>query len=259
MKFEFKAIGKITSSSYPGKFGTPRQPGLTPLSRAFIYLNPDVQPELSLNGLSEYSHLWVIFVFHQNASERFHAKVHPPRLAGKTMGLFATRTPHRPNPIGLSLVQIEEVTPMGIWVSGIDFIEDTPVLDIKPYLPEVETRPEARSGWTAGLSLTPIEVLWEKEHLNQIQEYEIKNAQKNIRGLIEQTLSLDPRPTIYKGYEGVPSGGREDVSAPAAAPYREVHAVRIYNLDVHFKFETPHQIRILKILKFERDRNPQGR
>jgi tRNA (adenine37-N6)-methyltransferase len=226
-----KKIGTI-QSCYKDKFGTPRQPGLAQDSRAFIHLAPEVQPEFSLDGLQGYTHLWVLFIFHKNTSTNFHAKVHPPRLDGKSMGVFATRSPHRPNPIGLSLVKIDEVTSTGVWVSGIDFIDDTPVIDIKPYIKEIESVQEARSGWVENLPMHEISVEWSTDHLNFVSEYENKNSLSKLKQLIEQTLSLDPRPRVYKGYEGEKS------------PYRESHAVRIYDLDVHFSFVTPKQIRV---------------
>ena len=99
-------------SCYPDKFGTPRQPGLVSGARAELKLRSDLQPELALQGLEGFSHIWLIFIFHKNQSARYHAKVHPPRLKGEPIGLFATRTPHRPNPIGLSLVELVEIRVM---------------------------------------------------------------------------------------------------------------------------------------------------
>ena len=130
-------IGYI-ESCFKDKFGTPRQPGLVKKAWAKLKIRADLQPEESLQGLEGFSHVWLIWVFHQNKVSRYHAKVHPPRLGGKSMGLFATRTPHRPNPIGLSLVEIVRVEKDGIVVSGADLVDGTPILDIKPYLQEVE-------------------------------------------------------------------------------------------------------------------------
>lgn len=235
--FEIKYIGHV-KSCYPDKFGTPRQPGLAPHARAFLKLSPEVQPEFSLQGLNEFSHLWVIFQFHKNNTARFHAKVHPPRLGGETVGVFATRSPHRPNPIGLSLVEIVSVENDGVWVRGVDLIEGTPIIDLKPYLPQIESKPNALGGWSNKQPLTPIEILWPSDGQLTLQKW---SSDKNISpdeitALIEDTLKLDPRPVVYRGFEGEES------------PYRDAHAVRIYDLDIHFHFVTPTQIQIDKIV-----------
>ncbi|GIL16641.1 MAG: tRNA (N6-threonylcarbamoyladenosine(37)-N6)-methyltransferase TrmO [Oligoflexia bacterium] len=226
----------IVRSCYPDKFGTPRQPGLVKHSWARIEFKPEMQPEESLQGLEGFTHLWIIFEFHKNKSDRFHAKVHPPRLGGQTMGVFATRSPHRPNPIGLSLVEIVRVEKDGVVVSGIDLIEGTPVLDIKPYLPEIEAVPLAKNGWTDQVPKKEIQISWTEDQLQEIQAWSKKIGQPNLRDLIEETLQQDPRPTVYKGYEG------------GESPYRSNHAVRFFDGDVHFEFTSPTEIRILKVI-----------
>lgn len=230
-----KKIG-IVESCYQDKFGTPRQPGLAPASLAWIRINKEWQPESALQGLSEFSHLWVIFEFHQNTNKTYHSKVHPPRMGGKQIGVFATRSPHRPNSLGLSLVKIEKVEGDSILISGIDLVDGTPVLDIKPYLPEIESIPEARSGWTSQAEERKIFVEWNEEQIAQISDWAEKIQKPELRRLIEQTLCLDPRPLVYRGYEG------------QSSPYREMHAVRIYDGDIHFMFKNPETIEIKKIL-----------
>lgn len=230
-----KAIG-IVESCYRDKFGTPRQPGLAPSSMAKIKIHKEWQPEQALEGLEGFSHLWVIFEFHQNKTAGYHAKVHPPRLGGKQMGVFATRSPHRPNNIGLSLVKIERITKDEVWVSGIDLVDGTPVLDIKPYLPEVESIPTAKSGWAGEVSTEQKEVVWPEELLARLGEWEKKIQASGLRNLVEETLRLDPRPVVYRGFEGQES------------PYRQVHAVRLYDGDIHFEFETPTRI-VIRDLK----------
>lgn len=230
-----KKIGTV-QSCYPDKFGTPRQPGLVPSSSARIQIDREWQPEAALDGLSDFSHLWVIFEFHQNTNKTYHAKVHPPRLGGKQMGVFATRSPHRPNSLGLSLVKIEKVEGDSIWISGIDLVDGTPVFDIKPYLPEVESIPQASSGWTSQTMDKEISIEWSEEQLILVSGWSEKIQKPRLRALIEETLGLDPRPLIYRGYEG------------QSSPYRETHAVRIYNGDIHFLFRNPHIIEIKKIV-----------
>jgi tRNA-Thr(GGU) m(6)t(6)A37 methyltransferase TsaA len=233
----------IIDSCYQDKFGTPRQPGLVPESLAKIKIFPEFQPADSLQGLEKFTHVWLVFWFHQNKTARFHAKVHPPRLQGQSIGVFATRSPHRPNPIGLSLVQLERVESDGIVVRGIDIISGTPILDIKPYLPEVESQPQASSGWTETQALesaettvnTEIAVEWDNENLNRLELWQQKFQRTQLKELIEKTLKLDPRPLLYKGFEETES------------PYRSTHAVRFYEGDVHFKFVSSKRIQILDV------------
>lgn len=238
-----KFIG-VVESCYPDKFGTPRQPGLVPDSKAFLRLNKEWQPEDSLSGLDGFSHLWILFWFHKNSeSSRFHAKVFPPRMGGDKVGVFSTRSPHRPNPIGLSLLKIESIEKEGVWVSGIDLIEGTPIVDLKPYLPYAESISDARGGWTENKTQkAPINI----EFLcTEILE-KWKQKRPEIENLIKQTLSLDPRPNVYKGYEG------ED------SPYRSKHAVRLYEGDVHFEFLTPELIQVFDI-RFMNDEIPDSK
>lgn len=231
---QVQPIGFI-KSCYQDKFGTPRQPGLVPNSRAWIHFEKIWQPEISLQGLEQYSHVWVIFHFHQNGNERFHAKVHPPRMNGESIGVFATRSPHRPNPIGLSLVKIESIRDGVLEISGVDLVEGTPVLDIKPYLPSVEAIPEATAGWTAAALNERATIAWGDQALKNLREWETKSG-KNLQSLIEETISLDPRPLVYKGFEG------ED------SKYRQNHAIRLYDGDVHFAFTGPGTVMINEIL-----------
>ncbi|MDG0817089.1 tRNA (N6-threonylcarbamoyladenosine(37)-N6)-methyltransferase TrmO [Bdellovibrio svalbardensis] len=228
-------IGYI-ESGFKDKFGTPRQPGLVKKALAKLKIRADLQPAEALQGLEGFSHVWLIWVFHQNKVARYHAKVHPPRLGGKSMGLFATRTPHRPNPIGLSLVELVSVEKDGIVVSGADLVDGTPILDIKPYLPEVESVPDARTGWPAEVVKDPIHVEFTEKAQNLLLEWQGRNPDKSLREIIEETLKLDPRPVVYRGYEEKDS------------PYRSEHAVRLFDGDIHFKFESPTLVRVLDIL-----------
>ena len=229
-------IGFI-ESCFKDKFGTPRQPGLVKNAWARLKIRAELQPEEALQGLEGFSHVWLIWVFHQNKVSRYHAKVHPPRMGGKSIGLFATRTPHRPNPIGLSLVELIKVEKDGIIVSGADLVDGTPILDIKPYLPEVESIPNAKTGWTSEVSKNEIQVEFTESALTLLAQWQQRNPDKPLREVIEQTLKLDPRPVVYRGYES----GEE-------SPYRNKHAVRLFDGDVHFQFESPTLVRVFDIL-----------
>lgn len=233
LTYQFEPIGYL-ESCYKDKFGTPRQPGLAPHSIAKLKISASLQPELALDGLQGFSHIWIIFVFHQNKSARYHAKVHPPRLEGETMGLFATRTPHRPNPIGLSLVKLASIEKDTLWLHGVDLVDGTPILDVKPYLPEIESISAASGGWTEqaatksvlkcewGLAEEKLKHWFEK--LCLIDLWPKTGKIDDLRYLVEETLVLDPRPTIYKA---------QDTENPI---YRTRHSVRILNGDIDFEF-----------------------
>ncbi|KAD3066334.1 hypothetical protein E3N88_34213 [Mikania micrantha] len=135
----------IIRSCFSTRNGTPRQPLIVPLARACLMFDTTLVPPASLEGLEEYSHCWIIYVFHLNTDldklwknpsrSKLKAKVRVPRLKGEKMGLFATRSPHRPCPIGLTVAKVESVQGNSILLSGVDLVDGTPVLDVKPYLP----------------------------------------------------------------------------------------------------------------------------
>jgi len=186
------AIGQIRSE-FQQKFGVPKQPGLAPALRAVIELKDERAHESALRGLDECSHLWVIFVFHMSAPFSG-ATVRPPVLGGeKRVGVFATRSPHRPNPLGLSLVKIEAVEfhegRARIHVSGHDFVDGTPVLDIKPYIASYDVPVGESFHWTDHARGQTLAVTWSDEAAKVAAEH---------REAIEQVLRLDPRPRNAK-------------------------------------------------------------
>ncbi len=202
-----------------------------------------------LEGLSEFSHVWLIFVFHKNANKRVHAKVHPPRLDGDKIGVFATRSPHRPNPIGLSVVKLEKIQGNSLYLSGIDLIDGTPILDIKPYVPQADCLPLATGGWTdRQIAERPLVVKFSEESLTQIHERERSSSTehpRDLKTLIRETLELDPRPGFYKG------------TADNQNPYTDVYGVGIENLNVVFQMKDE----VATILRLEnwQDWRSQGR
>ncbi|XP_006629903.2 tRNA (adenine(37)-N6)-methyltransferase [Lepisosteus oculatus] len=147
-------IGYI-ESCFATKTGTPRQPTICTSSRATLRIKKAVfnNPEHSLVGLDQYSHVWIIFIFHKNGHQSYKAKVKPPRLNGLKTGVFSTRSPHRPNAIGLTLARLEKIAGDTVHLSGIDMIEGTPVLDIKPYIPDYDA-PHTRALDTVGSAST---------------------------------------------------------------------------------------------------------
>ena len=140
----------VVHSPYTQKFGIPRQPQLAPSARLCIELLPPLNADC-VRGLEGFGMIWVQFVFHGVLDEGWSPLVRPPRLGGKQkMGVLATRSPHRPNPLGLSLLKLEHIdTSRGVrlWCSGGDLLDGTPVLDIKPYIPFVEAHPDAAAGF----------------------------------------------------------------------------------------------------------------
>lgn len=200
MEFTFPAIG-IVHSCFKEKFGIPRQPGLAPLARAEIELLPPYDDRSAFDGLEGCTHLWIQFVFHVNKHVNTRAewkpKVKPPRLGGnKSLGVFATRSPTRPAPIGLSVVRfdgiIEHEGKLLVQISGIDLLEGTPVLDIKPYVPYVDCVLDAENTFAAAPP-TPIPVEIPAELLAQCAAYQSRTG-TDLAGLITQILQQDPRP-----------------------------------------------------------------
>ena len=183
----------VMHSDFPTKFGIPRQSGLAENLRSTIVFQPKYRNPDALRGLSDYSHLWLIWQFSESVRTDWTPTVRPPRLGGNTrMGVFATRSPFRPNPIGLSCVTIEQVqmdSPEGpvIIVGGADLMDGTPIYDIKPYLPYVDSHPEARGGFGAAQLGHALEVDFPPELLERIEA----DKREAIIGILKE----DPRPS----------------------------------------------------------------
>jgi tRNA-Thr(GGU) m(6)t(6)A37 methyltransferase TsaA len=149
----FKIIARI-HSDFPDKFGIPRQSGLVDALRAEIVFEPEYRRQEAVRGLEGFSHLWLIWEFSRAIREDWSPTVRPPRLGGNTrLGVFATRSPFRPNPVGLSCVRLagidtEAANGPVLRVAGADLMDGTPILDIKPYIPYADCRPDARGGFT---------------------------------------------------------------------------------------------------------------
>ena len=182
-------------NDFPTKFGLPRQSGLVPELVSTIVFEPEFRVAEALRGIETYTHLWLIWGFHQAVREGekqdWRPTVRPPRLGGNTrMGVFATRSPFRPNPIGLTVVKLLAVedTAEGkvLVVSGADMMDGTPVYDIKPYLPYVDSIPEAAGGFTEEKAAYHLAVDFPAEFLTQVPE----NQREALLGVLAQ----DPRP-----------------------------------------------------------------
>jgi len=196
MNVNFPVIGLI-HSCFKEKFGIPRQPGLVPLAKARLELLPPYNHRAALDGLEGCSHVWIQFVFHANKREEWKPKVKPPRLGGnKSLGIFATRSPTRPAPIGLSVVKLDTIEECGgklfLHLSGIDLLDGTPVLDIKPYLPYADLVPEAVNRF-AEAAPQLIAVDFSPVTAGFCKEYQ-QTHQLDLANLIRQILQQDPRP-----------------------------------------------------------------
>ncbi len=195
MQYSFEPIGFVRSS-YTERMEAPRQaPGGAP---GRIELLPGHGFEDALEGLDAWDYAWVLFVFHKNVEQGrgWRPKVQPPRSAEKH-GVFATRSPHRPNPIGLSCVRIERVEGLVVHVRELDLLDGTPVLDLKPYVPYADARPDAKSGWLDPQDPAPTwQVTFAKEALAQLAWLEARGVA--LRPRIEAALALGPRPHAYR-------------------------------------------------------------
>jgi tRNA-Thr(GGU) m(6)t(6)A37 methyltransferase TsaA len=199
--FNFISIG-IINSCYKEKFGIPRQPNLVDSAQAKLYLNQDFSEE-SVRGLEGFSHIWLSFVFHDTQAQGWKPMVRPPRLGGnKKVGIFASRSTFRPNPLGLSVVELTKVehTKTGIVLSlaGCDLLDDTPIVDIKPYLSYVDAIPDAKSGFAQEMPDIKLEVNFSQK-ANQDIEKAAQRLGQDIKLLIKQVLQLDPRPSYQQG------------------------------------------------------------
>jgi tRNA-Thr(GGU) m(6)t(6)A37 methyltransferase TsaA len=189
----FNLIGTIRSC-YGEKFGIPRQPGLVKSAVATLELLPPFNMPDAVRGLEDFSHVWIIFLFHQSAREQWKATVRPPRLGGnERVGVFASRSNFRPNPIGLSVVELQEIEGTTLKLGGGDFLDGTPVLDIKPYIPYADCIRGAHGAFAdaAPEPVNRVEFSDEAEHALQTLENKNRPA---LRQLVCDMLAYNPRP-----------------------------------------------------------------
>ena len=186
MDYTMRVIAHI-QSDLSTKFGVPRQSGLVPELESAVIFEPEYRNPEALRGLEGFSHLWLVWVFDQAVRSQWSPTVRPPRLGGnRRMGVFATRSPFRPNPIGLSCVELAGVEPGPVLrVRGVDLMNGTPVLDIKPYLPYADCRPEALEGFAPAPG-EALEVVIPPELLERVEP----GRRAALRGVLAQ----DPRP-----------------------------------------------------------------
>lgn len=219
-----QVIGHVYSP-YKEKFSIPRQANIVKYAKGYIEFLPDYSDLDMLDGISEYSHLWLIFIFHQTADQGWKSKVRPQRLGGnKKMGVLATRSTFRPNPIGLSCVALDKAEKcengkLRIYVEGLDLVDGTPIIDVKPYLPYADIIPHARSYFATDAPTGSLKVDF-MPHLAE-KLIDCEQQYSNFKHFVCQVLAQDPRP-VYKQ-------GKDD---------NKTYGVKLVNWDVRFKIES---------------------
>lgn len=182
-------------SQFPEKFGIPRQSGLVEELKARVVFEPEYRDPQALRGLEGFSHIWLIWQFSRSMGAGWSPTVRPPRLGGnERMGVFATRSPFRPNPMGLSCVKLEKVelsTSEGpvLWVAGADLMDGTPIYDIKPYLPYADCKPQAVGGFASAPKEATLTVDFPAQLLERVPQ--------ELREALTGVLAQDPRPTYH--------------------------------------------------------------
>ena len=226
--FTFTKIGFI-KSCYQEKFGIPRQPRLETESISELILLPPYNDLNSIREIQQFSHLWLLFIFDQTQKAKWKALIRPPRLGGnKRIGVFASRSTFRPNPIGMSAVELLATKikndKVSLLLRGCDLLNNTPIIDIKPYIPYSDAIPNASAGFASTPPSSTFEVYFSDTALQQCQQFEANynkganDLKLDLKKLIIQILQLDPRPS----YQHQPSD--------------RVYAMRLYNFDLRWRY-----------------------
>lgn len=178
----------VIRTPFKEKFGIPRQASLVNEAKGTIIFDPAFSPREALKGIEQYSHLWILWEFSANKDVKYSPAVRPPRLGGnEKIGVFASRSPYRPNPIGLSLVKLEEVRGDTLIVSGVDMLDETPIIDVKPYIPYADRPINARGGFAEE----------KKDYVLTVENAEVLDGifTAEEKALIIKVISEDPRPS----------------------------------------------------------------
>lgn len=234
--YTFPVVATV-QSPYKEKFGIPRQPGLAPSVQSKIILLGEYNQADCVAGLEGSSHIWLQFVFHQSLEHHWRPKVRPPRLGGnQSMGVFATRSPVRPSAIGLSVVKLESISVrdgVELTVSGLDLLDGTPVLDIKPYIPYVDKLDDARHDFAEQPpELCLVEI--DPACISFCKQYQDQTGQ-DLKQMLIEILQQDPRPAYQK----------KTVSD-------KVYGMKFLNFNVRWKYQKDPEQRIsLKLLAID--------
>lgn len=221
----------VARTPFAEKFAIPRQPQLAPAARGVIELQPPFNDPLALAGLEQVSHIWLLFIFHEALpadGEPPRLRVRPPRLGGNDkLGVFATRSTHRPNSIGQSVVKLERIEGTRLIVSGIDLLDGTPIIDIKPYVPYADSLPQASNGIASAAPGT-VMVEWQPQALAAAHQ-QGQRLGEDVQGLIEQCLAQDPKPAYQQ-----------------PGPERH-YGARFWDINVVWHYPEAERIRVLEI------------
>ncbi|MCF6191425.1 MAG: tRNA (N6-threonylcarbamoyladenosine(37)-N6)-methyltransferase TrmO [Cocleimonas sp.] len=236
----------IISSCYKEKFGIPRQPGLVPAAMAELILGDEFGEE-SVRGLEGFSHIWINFIFHETQAQGWKPMVRPPRLGGnEKVGVFASRSTFRPNPIGLSAVELLCVEirkgRVVLHLAGCDLLDGTPVLDIKPYLPYADIIPNAGGGFAETKPEALLEVVFSEEAELQCKQADQRIDHVKVGGcasikvLITQVLQLDPRPAYQSTNKDSSESDR-------------IYAMKLHDFDLKWRYYDNNKIKVLALEK----------
>jgi tRNA-Thr(GGU) m(6)t(6)A37 methyltransferase TsaA len=214
----------MTRSCFKDKFGVPRQPGLTRHAHAQLVIASPFNREDAFRGLETSSHLWLIFQFHEAVRAEWRPVVRPPRLGGnRKMGVFSSRSPFRPNSLGLSVVRNHGLNHdqdgnLVLNISNHDLIDGTPILDIKPYVPFADSIPDASLGWADSSPTEKLAVQFLPQAEQQLAKLP-PNEYPDLKALIEDVVSYDPRPSFRRG-----------------RTEERIYGAHLYDLNVRFRF-----------------------
>jgi len=216
-------IGEV-ESPYKEKFAIPRQPGLVTAAHGKIILTGDTNNAELVKGLAQFSHIWLLFIFHGTQAQGWKNLVRPPRLGGnKKLGVLATRSTFRPNPIGMSVVKLESIEQKAqqviLHISGLDLLDQTPIIDIKPYIPYSDALSGAKAGFANSEPESKLNVVFSEIAQQTISEYNTKIPELAL--LIEQVLMQDPRPAYRQD--------KED---------NKVYGMNLYNLNIQWQMQS---------------------
>ncbi len=237
--FKLSPIGFI-KSCYQEKFGIPRQPRLETEALSELVLSAPYNDPNTLRDIEQFSHLWLIFIFHQTQNMGWKPLVRPPRLGGnKRIGVFASRSTFRPNPLGMSAVELVKVNQekgnISLLLRGCDLLNDTPIVDIKPYIPYSDAIPHAKAGFAPTAPEVLFTVQFTDKALQQCEQFEREQTQQqqdlriDLKKLIVQILQLDPRPSYQQQ-----AGDR-------------IYAMRLYNFDLRWRYCENSSILVLEL------------
>jgi len=230
--FKFDAIG-IIESPYREKFAIPRQPNLVSAAKGKVVLIGEANNHELVRDIEQFSHLWLLFVFHGTQAQGWKPLVRPPRLGGnKKTGVLATRSTFRPNPIGMSVVKLDKVVTTKqktvLHISGLDLLDGTPIVDIKPYVPYSDAIINAGAGFAQEQPDAALSVVFSEQAKMSLTQYEQHDSELAL--LIEQVLQQDPRPA-YK------QGKNDD----------KIYGMRLYDLNIQWQLSSLNTVLVLNI------------